>query len=198
MNTIQPAEQPPVRLAYCLTGSFCTFRPALEQMARCRALGYEILPVFSQNAAGMDTRFGRAADFLREAEEISGRKPILTIQDAEPIGPADMADILLVAPCTGNTLAKLNLAITDTTVAMAVKSHLRRGRPVVVAVSTNDALKGSAKNIGGLMSREHTFFVPFRQDSPDGKPASVVADFSRIPETLAAALQRTQLQPLLL
>jgi len=185
----------PIRLGFCLTGSFCTFDLALAQMARCRELGYDILPVFSQNAAGLDTRFGKAEDFLKRAEEICGRKPVTTIQGAEPIGPADMTDILLVAPCTGNTLAKLNLAITDSTVTMAVKSHLRRGRPVVVAVSTNDALKGSAKNIGALLARENFYFVPFRQDNPLGKPASVVADFTRIPETLKAALAGRQLQP---
>lgn len=185
----------PIRLGFCLTGSFCTFDSALAQMARCRELGYDILPVFSQNAAGMDTRFGKASDFLKRAKEICGREPITTIQQAEPIGPADMTDILLVAPCTGNTLAKLNLAITDTTVTMAVKSHLRRGRPVVVAVSTNDALKGSAKNIGALLARENFYFVPLRQDNPQGKPASVVADFVKIPETLEAALAGRQLQP---
>lgn len=187
----------PVRLGFCLTGSFCTFEAAFVQMARCRELGYEILPVFSENAARMDTRFGKAADFLRRAEELCGRKPICTIAEAEPIGPADLIDILLVAPCTGNTLAKLNLAVTDTAATMAVKSHLRRGRPVVLAPSTNDALKGSAKNIGALLAREHFYFVPFRQDNPEGKPASVVADFSLIPRTLEAALEGVQLQPVL-
>jgi len=187
----------PVRLGFCLTGSFCTFEEVFRQMARCRELGYDILPVFSEHAAGMDTRFGKAADHLALAREICGKEPICTICDAEPIGPSDMIDILVVAPCTGNTLAKLNLAITDTAATMAVKSHLRRGRPVVVAPSTNDALKGSAKNIGALLSREHFYFVPFRQDNPKGKPASVVADFSLIPETLTAALAGVQLQPVL-
>ena len=187
----------PVRLGFCLTGSFCTFEAAFAQMARCRELGYEILPVFSENAARMDTRFGRAADFLRRAEALCGRKPVCTIAEAEPIGPADLIDILLVAPCTGNTLAKLNLAVTDTAATMAVKSHLRRGRPVVLAPSTNDALKGSAKNIGALLAREHFYFVPFRQDNPEGKPASVVADFSLLPQTLEAALRGVQLQPVI-
>ena len=187
----------PVRLGFCLTGSFCTFEEVFRQMACCKEQGYEVLPIFSEHAAGMDTRFGKAADHLARAEKICGRKPVCTIQGAEPIGPADMTDILLVAPCTGNTLAKLNLAITDTTVTMAVKSHLRRGRPVVIAPSTNDALKGSAKNIGALLSREHFYFVPFRQDDCRGKPASVVADFALIPETLTAALAGVQLQPVL-
>lgn len=187
----------PVRLGFCLTGSFCTFEEAFTQMIRCREQGYDILPIFSEHAAGTDTRFGKAADHLARAKEICGKDPVCTICDAEPIGPADMIDILLVAPCTGNTLAKLNLAITDTAATMAVKSHLRRGRPVVVAPSTNDALKGSAKNIGALLSREHFYFVPFRQDNPKGKPASVVADFSLIPETLTAALAGVQLQPVI-
>lgn len=187
----------PVRLGFCLTGSFCTFEEAFMQMIRCREQGYDILPIFSEHAAGTDTRFGKAADHLARAKEICGKDPVCTICDAEPIGPADMIDILLVAPCTGNTLAKLNLAITDTAATMAVKSHLRRGRPVVVAPSTNDALKGSAKNIGALLSREHFYFVPFRQDNPKGKPASVVADFSLIPETLTAALAGVQLQPVI-
>lgn len=187
----------PIRLGFCLTGSFCTFEEAFRQMALCREQGYDILPIFSEHAAGMDTRFGKAADHLARAEEICGRKPVCTICDAEPIGPKDMIDIMVVAPCTGNTLAKLNLAITDTAATMAVKSHLRRGRPVVVAPSTNDALKGSAKNIGALLSREYFYFVPFRQDSPKGKPASVVADFSLIPETIKAALAGVQLQPVI-
>lgn len=187
----------PVRLGFCLTGSFCTFEEVFAQMALCKDLGYDILPIFSEHAAGMDTRFGRGADHVARARELCGREPICTIQAAEPIGPADMIDILLVAPCTGNTLAKLNLAITDTAATMAVKSHLRRGRPVVVAPSTNDALKGSAKNIGALLSREHFYFVPFRQDNPKGKPASVVADFALIPDTIKAALAGVQLQPVI-
>lgn len=187
----------PIRLGFCLTGSFCTFEEVFTQMIRCRELGYDILPIFSEHAAGMDTRFGKAAAHLARAEEICGRRPVCTIQEAEPIGPADMTDILLVAPCTGNTLAKLNYAITDTAAAMAVKSHLRRGRPVVIAPSTNDALGASARNIGALMAREHFYFVPFRQDNPRVKPASVVADFTLIPETLTAALAGVQLQPVL-
>lgn len=187
----------PIRLGFCMTGSFCTFEDAFAQMVRCRELGYDILPIFSEHAAGMDTRFGKAADHLARAEAVCGKKPICTIQEAEPIGPADMIDILVVAPCTGNTLAKLNLAITDTAATMAVKSHLRRGRPVVVAPSTNDALKGSGKNIGALLSREHFYFVPFRQDNPKGKPASVVADFALIPDTVKAALAGVQLQPVM-
>ena len=187
-----------VRLGFCLTGSFCTFEAALRQMARCRELGYELVPVFSYHAATLDTRFGKAEDFLRRAAEIAGRPVITTIQEAEPIGPGGLTDLMLVAPCTGNTLAKLNLAITDTPVTMAVKSHLRRGRPVILAVSTNDALKGTARNLGGLLAREHFYFVPFRQDAPNGKPASLVADFQQIPETLEAALAGRQIQPVML
>lgn len=187
----------PRRLAFCMTGSFCTFEDAFRQMENLVSLGYEILPVFSYHAASLDTRFGRAEDHLNRARQISGHEPILTIQDAEPLGPKDMTDILLVCPCTGNTLAKLALSITDTPVTMAVKSHLRGGKPVVLAVSTNDALSGSAANLGALLNRRHYYFVPFRQDDPFRKPASLVADFTRVPDALEAALRGEQLQPLL-
>lgn len=143
----------PRRLAFCMTGSFCTFEDAFRQMENLVSLGYEILPVFSYHAASLDTRFGRAEDHLNRARQISGHEPILTIQDAEPLGPKDMTDILLVCPCTGNTLAKLALSITDTPVTMAVKSHLRAEKPVVLCPATNDALRGSAKNIGALLNR---------------------------------------------
>ena len=143
-----------IRLGFALTGSFCTFRQNLDLM-RTLSGEYDILPIFSYHAASLDTRFGKAADFLAEAEEICKKPVIRTIQGAEPVGPADMTDLMLVSPCTGNTLAKLALSITDTPVTMAVKSHLRRQRPVVVAVSTNDALSGSAKNIGALLNLRH-------------------------------------------
>ena len=161
------------------------------------SLGYEILPVFSYHAASLDTRFGRAEDHLNRARQISGHEPILTIQDAEPLGPKDMTDILLVCPCTGNTLAKLALSITDTPVTMAVKSHLRAEKPVVLCPATNDALRGSAKNIGALLNGKNCYFVPFRQDNPKKKPASLVADFDCVPQALEAALHGSQLQPVL-
>lgn len=187
----------PLRLAFCMTGSFCTFEAAFKQMERCVSLGYEVLPVFSFNAAQLDTRFGRAAAHLARARAISGHEPILTIQDAEPLGPKNMTDLLLVCPCTGNTLAKLALSITDTPVTMAVKSHLRSEKPVVLCPATNDALRGSAKNIGALLNLKNCYFVPFRQDDPEKKPSSLVADFGCIPDALEATMKGTQLQPVI-
>ena len=166
-------------------------------MERCAAAGYEILPVFSFNAARLNTRFGRASDHIARARKISGHEPILTIEDAEPIGPKKMADLLAVCPCTGNTLAKLALSITDTPVSMAVKSHLRNERPVVLCPATNDALRGSAKNIGALLNQKNIYFVPFAQDDAGKKPASLVADFSLLLPTLKAAEGGIQLQPVL-
>lgn len=186
----------PCKLGFALTGSFCTFRQNLDLM-RELAAEYSILPIFSFNAAQLDTRFGKAADHIAEAEAICGQKAILTIPQAEPIGPKALTDLMLVAPCTGNTLAKLALSITDTPVTMAVKSHLRTQRPVVIAVSTNDALAGTAKNIGALLNLKHYFFVPLRQDDPIQKPTSLVADFSRVPQALEAAQKGIQLEPLL-
>ena len=188
---------PAPRLAFCMTGSFCTFEKAFSEMERCAAAGYEILPVFSFNAARLDTRFGRASDHVARARRISGHEPILTIEDAEPIGPKKMADLLAVCPCTGNTLAKLALSITDTPVSMAVKSHLRGERPIVLCPATNDALRGSAKNIGALLNQKNIYFVPFAQDDAGKKPASLVADFSLLLPTLRAAEGGIQLQPVL-
>ncbi len=187
----------PLRLGFAVTGSFCTFSKMLASMEECRRLGYEILPILSGAAASTDTRFGKAEDFIRKMEEISGRPVIRDIPGAEPIGPKNLTDILLVAPCTGNTIAKLAHGITDNAVTMAVKSHLRGGKPVVLAISTNDALSGSAAGIGTLLNRRHYYFVPFGQDDPEKKPNSLVADFSQIPQTLEEALQGRQLQPLL-
>jgi dipicolinate synthase subunit B len=182
-------------LGFCVTGSFCTFEPVFQQMEALRDT-YEILPIFSFNAAALDTRFGKAADHLKRVEEICGRKVLCTLADVEPIGPKKMTDILVVAPCTGNTLAKLANSITDTPVTLAVKSHLRGKKPVVIAVSTNDALSGSAKNIGHLQNFKHFYFVPYRQDQPDAKPTSLVADFTLLPETLRFAARGEQLQPM--
>ena len=187
----------PIRLAFCLTGSFCTFEKAFAQMEKLVSLGYEVLPVFSYHAASLDTRFGKADGHLNRARQISGHEPICTIQDAEPLGPKDMTDILLVCPCTGNTLSKLALSITDTPVTMAVKSHLRAEKPVVLCPATNDTLRGSAKNIGALLNLKNCYFVPFRQDDPKKKPASLVADFDCVPQALEAALHGSQLQPVL-
>ncbi len=184
-------------IGFAMCGSFCTFAqvfPVMELLTR----DYRVTPIFSTAAATIDSRFGTATEHLAQATDICGRPVLRTIPQVEPIGPKKLFDALIVAPCTGNTLAKLAHSIADTPVTMAVKSHLRNGRPVVIAVSTNDALGGAAENIGKLMGRKHYYFVPFRQDDALNKPTSMVADFSRIHETLEAALEGRQLQPLLL
>lgn len=187
-----------ITLGYALCGSFCTFQQSLQALRQLRQIYPQIIPLFSEASAAYDTRFGKAAAFIAEAESICGRKAILTIPEAEPIGPKKLLDLLVVAPCTGNTLAKLANGIADSTVTLACKAHLRNQRPVVVAVSSNDALAANAASIGRLLARQHFYFVPFCQDSPTDKPTSLVADFSRIVPTVQAALQQKQLQPLLL
>lgn len=186
-----------MRLGFAMCGSFCTFKLVLEELERL-AKDYDITPIMSQGAAFTDTRFGKAEDFRRRVAEICGREPITTIADAEPIGPRALLDVLVIEPCTGNTLGKLANGITDTPVTMAAKAHLRNGRPLVLAVSTNDALGASARNIGTLMNAKNIFFVPMRQDSPLGKPASLVADFSETAAAIKSALEGRQTQPLLL
>jgi len=185
------------RLGFAVCGSFCTFTQALEQMERLVAEGYRVTPIMSETAYGTDTKFGPAADFISRIETICQAPIIHTIKDAEPVGPQKLFDILLILPCTGNTLAKLRYGITDTAVTMAAKAHLRNGRPLVIGVSTNDALFTTAENIGGLLTRRNVYFVPFFQDDPQNKPRSMVADFNRISETLKAALSGEQLQPIL-
>lgn len=186
-----------IRLGFAMCGSFCTFKLVLEELERL-AKDYDITPIMSQGAAFTDTRFGKAEDFRRRVAEICGREPITTIADAEPIGPRALLDVLVIEPCTGNTLGKLANGITDTPVTMAAKAHLRNGRPLVLAVSTNDALGASARNIGTLINAKNIFFVPMRQDSPRGKPASLVADFSETAAAIKSALEGRQTQPLLL
>lgn len=186
-----------MNIGFAMCGSFCTFSkvfPAMEALA----CNYKVFPILSAASASVDSRFGEAADFVAFAQRICNRNVIQTISDAEPIGPKMLLDALVIAPCTGNTLAKLAHGIADGPVTMAAKSHLRNGRPVIVAVSTNDALGAAAENIGKLLARKHYYFVPFRQDDPQNKPTSMVADFSLIPETVAAALEGRQLQPILL
>ena len=184
-------------IGFAMCGSFCTFSqvfPMLELLSR----DYSITPIFSGSARTIDSRFGSAAEHIRTAAEICGREPLCSIEAVEPIGPRKLFDALVIAPCTGNTLAKLAHSIADTPVTMAAKSHLRNSRPMVVAVSTNDGLAGAAENIGRLLVRKHYYFVPFGQDDAQNKPTSLVADFSLIPQTLEAALDGCQLQPLLL
>ncbi len=186
-----------IRLGFALCGSFCTFDAALPVM-RELAETCEITPILSPAAAETDTRFGLASRFLAEVREICGREPILRLEEAEPIGPKGLLDILAVVPCTGNTLAKLAAGVADTAVTFACKAHLRNARPVVLGVSTNDGLAAGAANLGLLLNRKHYYFVPFRQDDPRGKPTSLVADFTLLPEAIRAALEGRQLQPLLL
>lgn len=186
------------RIGFAVTGSFCTFSAAFAQAAKLREAGAELTPIFSEHAAATDTRFGKAVDRVAELEEICGRAAIRTIPAAEPLGPKDLLDLLIVAPCTANTAAKLAYGITDGTATMAVKSMLRRQKPIVLAIATNDALGASAKNIGLLLNTRNYYFVPLRQDAPAEKPASLVADFSRLPETAALALAHQQVQPVLL
>lgn len=187
----------PIRVGFALTGSFCTHQRVLAVMESMQASGFVLTPILSFHAGALDTRFGPASELRERLQEICGRPPIDTIEAAEPIGPKGLFDVLAVAPCTGNTIAKLAYAITDTPVTMAVKSHLRGGRPVVIAVSTNDALSGSAANIGALLNRRHYYFVPMKQDAPEKKPCSIVAEMEQLPKTIAAALEGRQLQPLL-
>ena len=184
------------RLGLALCGSYCTYEK-LFQAAETLAESYDLIPIMSENAAETDTRFGTATQHIKRLMLLSGHKVVTTIAEAEPLGPAQPMDALLIAPCTGNTLAKLSHGITDTAVTMAAKAHLRNGRPVIIALSTNDGLSGSAENIARLLNRKHFYFVPFRQDDPVKKPRSLQADFSLLEETVRAALQGRQLQPIL-
>ena len=185
-----------MNIGFAMCGSFCTYAqvfPIMEQLAK----EHHIIPIFSPAAYGTDSRFGTAQGHIRRAAEICGTDPLYLLNQVEPIGPKKLLDALIIAPCTGNTLAKLAHSIADTSVTMAVKSHLRNGRPVLVAISTNDALAGAAENIGKLLTRKHYYFVPFGQDDPLNKPTSMIADFRLIPEALEAAMEGKQLQPIL-
>lgn len=183
-------------VGFAMTGSFCTFEAVLEQMRELVRRDYDVLPVLSFNAARLDTRFMEAASLHSELKKITGKEPIETLQAAEPIGPKKMTDVYLIAPATGNTLAKLVNGIFDTPALLGAKSHLRNDRPLVLAVSTNDALGTAAQNIGRLMAWRNVYFVPFRQDDALRKPRSLVADFSLIPKTVQSALCGLQLQPM--
>ena len=187
-----------VRIGFAMTGSFCTFQHAFAQAEYLVSCGAQLLPIMSYHAAQTSTRFGDAKAQRERIEEIAGRKVICTIEDAEPIGPLQLTDVMAVVPCTSNTAAKLALSITDTPVTMAVKSHLRSGKPVVLAVASNDALAGSAKHLGMLANLKHYYFVPLRQDDAHKKPTSLVADFSKTADTIAAALQGGQIQPVVM
>lgn len=187
-----------VRIGLCICGSFCTLANVFDLMIRLRETGAKIIPIMSFNAFNISTRFGSAKDNINVVERISGNKVIATIEDAEPIGPKNLTDIMLVANCTGNTLAKLAMSITDTPVTMAVKSHLRGSKPVVLSVATNDALAGSLKNIAYLMNYKNYFFVPMKQDDSTKKPFSLMSDFSFCENAIVSALNKIQLQPIFL
>lgn len=186
-----------LRVGCAMTGSFCTFRGAFGVWGRLKDAGAALTPIMSYNAAATDTRFYPAAEAVETFESICGAPAIRTLHAAEPIGPKKLLDVLAIMPCTGNTLAKLAAGIADTPVTLAAKSHLRNGRPVVIAVSTNDGLGQNAQSIGRLMAAKHFYFVPFRQDDYAEKPNSVVADFTLLPETIEYALKGIQIQPIL-
>lgn len=181
-----------------MTGSFCTFRKTIDELKKIVKLGAKVVPIMSENSYTMDTKFGKAEDFIKEIEEITDTKILHTIQEVEPLGPKDMLDIMVVAPATGNTMAKLANDIIDGPAVMAVKSHLRRERPVVIAISTNNGLSSAGQNIGKLLNMKHYYFVPFRQDNPITKPRSIVFDPSYLIKTIEYALDGEQIQPILL
>ena len=178
-----------MKIGYCFTGSFCTFNKSIEALRMLVSAGHEVTPIMSENSYSTDTRFGTAEQFINTVENITGKSTIHTIPEAEPIGPKKLFDILCVVPCTGNTLAKLANGIADTSVTMAVKSHLRNSRPVVIGVSTNDALGGAAKNIGALMNYKNYYFIPFSMDDCVNKPRSMVCDFKKVLATVEDALK---------
>lgn len=186
------------KIGFVLTGSFCTFQKVIPKIKELKKLEAEIIPVMSYNSYNLDTKFGKAKNFIEEIEDISGNKIIHTIQGAEPIGPKKMTDIMIIAPCSGNTMAKLACDIIDTPAVMAAKSHLRNERPLVIAPSTNNGLSGNAENIGKLLNRRNYYFVPFRQDNPITKPRSIVFDAEYIIKTIEFALNGEQINPILL
>lgn len=186
-----------MNIGFAMCGSLCTLDkvfPVMEALAS----NHTVIPILSHSVRTIDSRFGAAQAHIRRVTDICGRPPLISIEDVEPIGPKKLLDALIIAPCTGNTLAKLAHSIADSAVTMAAKSHLRNGRPVLIAVSTNDALAGAAENIGKLLCRKYYYFVPFGQDDPIKKPTSMVADFSKIPAALTCALDGQQIQPILI
>ncbi len=186
-----------ITAGFALCGSFCTLKRAIDQLEILKQSGMDILPIMSPAVYNTDTRFGKAQDFIKKVEDICQNKIITTIEQAEPIGPKKLLDIMIVAPCTGNTLSKLALGITDTSVTMATKAHLRNARPVLLSIATNDALSACAKNIGLLYNTKNIYFTPLAQDDALGKPTSLVCDFTKIPQAAQLALQGKQMQPLL-
>lgn len=186
-----------IKVGIGITGSFCTFDTVLNEIKRMVDEGADVYPIMSYNASTLDTKYGLAKDWIEKIENITGNKVICTLQEAEPIGPTAFLDVLVIAPCTGNTLAKIANGITDTPVCMAYKAHLRNGKPVVIAISTNDALGANAKNLGLLLDKKNVYFVPFSQDDPFKKPTSIIAHYDMIIPTIIEALKGNQIQPII-
>ena len=185
-----------MNIGFAMCGSFCTFSKVFPVMSAL-SKGHNVIPIFSEVSYSTDSRFGSAAEHIQNAYDITGKMPLHTIAQVEPIGPKKLLDILLVAPCTGNTLAKIAHSIADGPVTMAVKSHLRNQKPVVIAISTNDALGASFKNIGMLMNMKNIYFVPFGQDNCKSKPNSMIAKMELLPDAIEAAMHGKQMQPIL-
>lgn len=183
-------------IGYAICGSFCTFSRSVEELSDLKSSGYDIVPIMSENAYSTDTRFFKASDFSDKVREICGRDIITTIEDAEPLGPKTPLDALIISPCTGNTLAKIANGITDTSVTMAAKAHLRSDRPLIIALASNDALSGNLRNIGTLLLRKNVYFVPLLQDDPEKKPHSLVCDFSLLKKTFDMAMEGKQIRKL--
>lgn len=186
------------KIGFAICGSFCTFSKVMGEVKNLVDMGYEVYPIMSEIASSTDTRFGKAEDFKSYLKDVTKKEIITTIKAAEPIGPKGFLDALVIAPCTGNTIAKIANGVTDSTVSMAAKANLRNERPLIIAISTNDGLGANARNIGTLLARKNVFFVPFGQDDCTGKPDSLVADMSEIPKTLSLALCGRQHQPVLI
>lgn len=184
-------------IGYAMCGSFCTLDRSMDELKLLCLMGYDIMPIMSEICYATDTRFGVASDRIRKVEELCGNAVIHTVFDAEPIGPKAMLEALIIAPCTGNTLAKLAQGVTDSAVTMAAKAHLRNHRPLIIALATNDALSANLKNIGKLLEKKNVYFVPFGQDDPKKKPDSMIADFSLIGDTIAEAMAGRQIQPII-
>lgn len=185
-------------VGYAVCGSFCTISDSIKQIPVLKEMGFNIIPIFSNTVFTTDNRFNKAEELSKKIEDLTQNKIIHTVTGAEPIGPKKLLDILIISPCTGNTLAKLANGITDSSVTMAAKAHLRNNRPIVLAIATNDALGASAINIGKLLNTKNIYFVPFGQDDPMGKNNSLISDFSQIPQTVEKALKGEQIQPILL
>ena len=187
-----------MKIGYCFTGSFCTFSRSFAALSELVSSGHDVIPIMSENAYYTDTRFQKAEEFSARVEDLCGKRIIYTIVDAEPLGPRAPLDLLIVSPCTGNTLAKVASGITDTAATMAIKAHLRSDRPTIIALATNDAMSQNLKNIGALMNRKSVYFVPMLEDSPKGKPHSLVAEFELMPRVVEGAMKGEQIRPIFL